>query len=81
MTGAPTKKPWWVRARGQHSRGFTLAWALFLTVSAGGGLVTALRNGNWWLTAISAVGVILALWMWAVAFWEERHRSDREETE
>ncbi|MFF1572480.1 hypothetical protein ACFVWR_07000 [Leifsonia sp. NPDC058292] len=79
MTGAPSKKPWWVRARGQHGRGYTLALALFLTVYAGVGILTSLRNGNLWWAAFSVVGLIGAVWMWAVLFWEQLHRSDGKE--
>ena len=76
MTGAPSQKPWWVRVRGQHTRGYTLFIALALTISAGSGLFASLRNGNWLFATISVVGIVLAVWMWAVAFWDQRHRAD-----
>jgi hypothetical protein len=80
VTGAPSKKPWWVSVRGRHSRAYTLFIALALTITAGSGLFTSLRNGNWLFAAISIVGVVLAFWLWAVVFWEQRHRGDAEET-
>jgi len=60
----------------RRGRWYTLLMALFLTISAGSGLLTSLRHGNWWFAAISVVGAILAIWLWAVALWEQRHRED-----
>lgn len=76
MTGASSKKPWWVRAFGGRGRWYTLVMAVFLTLSAASGLLNPHARGNGWWLALTVVGAILAVLLWATVVWQLRHRHD-----
>jgi hypothetical protein len=70
VTGAPSKKPWWVIA---YSRKYALFLAIFYLVFGCFWTIQGLLVGRWWDIAIGALWLLLDVAAWATVWWF-RHR-------
>jgi hypothetical protein len=69
VTGAPTKKPWWVIRR---SRGYARFLAIFYTVFGGFWVVGGLALNGPWPILLGALSLLLAVPAWMSVRWYRR---------
>lgn len=70
MTGAPSKKPWWILT---SSRPGSWWMAIFYTALACIEPLLALRRGDWWWLLIGVFFVLAAAIAWISLVWVLRH--------